>query len=427
MRIYLDRFLSKFHLPLKVRLFGAFFSLLLGGCHQTKSLPSPALMTVQLVDRHGVHETFSDPDRISKYEEVDFLKVQPYQKVLRIYQDKSKGCSTGKLTSYHSNGSIYQYLELFSGRACGRYCQWHPNGKLHIEANVIEGVGDLSERAIRSWVFDGKCQVFNEQGGLSALFHYEKGELADQSYTYHPSGQIASIDSYEKGVLHGASQKFNEDGKLIYEAVYQEGLLDGKVVFDGGSEHYDHGKLMEGRYDGGLDPIENGFGFRPIFEGGKLRQLVEYRNGNREGRVTLFDESGRVISYHMIFDGRKNGEEQLLWPNGKVKLSIPWQDGEISGIVRSYYQSGSCESERSIEHNEKRGAHISWYPSGELMFVEEYEGDKLLEGKYFRKGDKEALSKVTHGKGVATLFDQDGWFLKKVPYLHGVPHDESQN
>jgi hypothetical protein len=83
--------------------------ILLAGCASDSARKeSPDMVSLQIVDRNGFSETISVKDRLSKYDNTDFLTSQPYQKVVRIY--KGGGKTSSIVTSYHSNGLPWQYL-----------------------------------------------------------------------------------------------------------------------------------------------------------------------------------------------------------------------------------------------------------------------------------------------------------------------------
>ncbi len=44
-------------------------------------IPSTTLSSINIIDRNGISETVSSKDRLKKYEEVDWLAPQPYEKV----------------------------------------------------------------------------------------------------------------------------------------------------------------------------------------------------------------------------------------------------------------------------------------------------------------------------------------------------------
>src|SRR5579872_3284420 len=142
-------------------------------CHR-EELSEP-LVGIQIQDRNGLTETISTPDRLGIYEEVDFFSTQPYKKVVRVY--KKEGKNHAKITTYHPNGSIWQYLESQEMRAQGAYREWHSNGQLRIEATVIGGTADVSLGSEQDWLFDEVNKVWDEQGHLIAKLPYFKGML----------------------------------------------------------------------------------------------------------------------------------------------------------------------------------------------------------------------------------------------------------
>ena len=94
--------------------------LLLTGCISHGTVPKEnTLLSIQLLDRNGFSETISTKERLALHAQTDFLIPQPYQKVIRIFGRDRAGKSHSKITTYHSNGFIWQYLESVDGRAHG--------------------------------------------------------------------------------------------------------------------------------------------------------------------------------------------------------------------------------------------------------------------------------------------------------------------
>ena len=105
------------------------------------------ITSIHLIDRNGLSETVSTKERLKQYQQADFLKAQPYQKVTRVYGRDSNGDSRTYITSYHLNGQLSQYMEALNARAYGKYREWHQNGNPKLEANVIGGIADLGAAA----------------------------------------------------------------------------------------------------------------------------------------------------------------------------------------------------------------------------------------------------------------------------------------
>jgi antitoxin component YwqK of YwqJK toxin-antitoxin module len=399
---------------------------------------SDTVVSMQIIDRNGFSETISAKDRLTSYEKTDFLSTQPYQKVLRVFGRGPNGKSTSKITTYHANGQPWQYLEVADGRAHGKYREWHPNGKLKLETFVIEGTPDVTEMAQMTWLFNDKSYVWDEEGHLIAEIPYEKGLLEGPAFYYYPNGQLSEEIPYHKDEIDGTLNVYNDKGLVIERIKYQNGLREGAAygLWENGKKSYDEvykkGQLITGSYFDYLGQqiakVENGNGKQAVFENGKLSSLIEYQNGEREGEVMNFNEHECLVSVYHEKEGKKYGEEWEYYPSKdgapKPKLLVHWDDDVIQGVAKTWYENGVLESQREISGNKKHGLCFAWFKEGDLMLMEEYENDSLVKGSYFKKWDKKPTSKVENGKGIATIHDSEGRFLRKIVYEKGVPQIE---
>lgn len=413
------------------------FGLFISGCHRSEM--GEQFCFIQIHDRNNLTETINNPDRLANYEKVDFLTSQPYKKVLRVY--KSEGKNLSKITTYHPNGMVWQYLEAEEMRAHGQFKEWFPNGQLKIEASVVGGTGDLSASAQEDWVFDGMSQVFDEQGHRVAQIPYEKGFLEGRSLYYYPSGQMEREVPFHKNEIEGEVVEHHLDGSLRSKTTYQKGLKSGESLafFSEGKvaavEEFSEGALQSGTY---FDPqgvkvaeVVSGEGFQAVFENGALT-LVEYRQGKPEGILRKFTLKRELQRSYLLKGGKKNGEEieyflsqdlEVSPSSPLAKLSVTWKDNAIHGPVKTWYNNGQLQSQREFAKNQKSGPSLAWYRDGGLMLMEEYEEDRLVSGKYFKRQKQELVSSITHGNGLATLYDENGAFLRKVTYAKGKPID----
>ena len=414
--------------------------IILAGCApKAKVSTPPRLSSITLIDTDGMTETISNPDRLKKYQSTDFLCPQQYQKVLRVFVRNECGDVQACVTSYHPNGQIRHYLEVYNGRAFGYFREWHSNGTLKVEAVVIGGEADLTTAAKKTWLFNDVSRVWDDEGNLMAEVPYCKGELQGISLSYHANGSIWKRTPFEKNVPHGNCEIFRENGELLQSIHYDNGKREGasyrywdceKVSSD---ELFECDKLITGRYydkSGTLiSKIDNGNGFRSIFGKEGLTELHEYRGGIPEGEVRIFTRGMRLAKMYQLKNGVKNGEEihyfDLPGPDGKPrpKLSLSWKEAKLQGVVKSWYESGSQESSREVSNNKKNGVSRAWYKDGSLMLIEEYDQDKLVRGEYFKKGDKSPVTKVVFGRGLVSLFDGDGHFIRKMAYQNGFPSE----
>lgn len=411
--------------------------LLLAGCTPKYSVQeAPKLTSIHIIDREGMTEAVSNQDRLKGYEQVNFLKPQPFQKVLRVYSRDEKGNSCAYITTYHPNGELKQYLEVVNNRAFGVYKEWHTNGVLKAQAYVVEGIGDISLPAEKSWVFDGESMAYDKSGALIASIPYSRGSLEGTSFYYHKNGTVWKELPYHSNLLCGNVNIYLENGSLLQTTPYVNGLKEGNAIryWPDGSisskEFYQNGLLLTGAYydlQGELTTsISNGEGQRSLFGKCNAAEIQEYHHGVQEGAIQKFDEDGILLCIYHTKSGLKQGEEIRFYPKKwnkepKPKLSLSWFQGNIQGLAKTWYENGVLESQKEMSENKKNGVSSAWYSDGQLMMIEEYDQGKLKKGDYFRKGEKKPVSQVINGEGVATIFDANGNYIRKIEYELGSP------
>ena len=415
-----------------------FLSLFLfSGCtkqtYYVEQEPIPVLATISIIDRNGFSETISNPDRLVQFENTDFLSNQPYQKVLRVYRRNGSGDVCSYITSYYPNGHPKQYLEVVNNRAFGVYKEWHQNGILALETFIIGGEADLTKDAEKTWLFDGYSRAWDESGYLAAEIPYRSGELEGISIYYHANGNIWKRVTFHQDKLEGDFEMFLECGQLLQSVHYVNNIKEGSASrywsegCPAATEEYCNGNLVTGHYydrEGKLlSKIENGNGYKATFGKDNINELQQYINGFQEGEVQGFAEDGRLVTRYMIKDGIKHGEEVVYYDTAipSPQLSINWVEGRIQGLVKTWYTNGVMESQREMSENTKNGTSTAWYNDSSVMLIEEYDHDKLIEGRYFFKKDKLPVSEVHKGKGIATIFDPDGNLLTRIIYNNSKP------
>lgn len=412
--------------------------LVMASCSPYKKVSETCeLQSIHIIDRNGLSETVSNAERLGQYANVDFLKPQSYQKVLRIYGRDDKGNIRSIVTSYHENGQPKQYLEILNTRAQGVYREWHPNQTMKIDAFVIGGEPDLTPQSEKSWLFDKRARAWNEEGCLTADIEYCRGELHGLSYYYHDNGSLWKKIPFLHGKIEGVLELFDNSGNLTEVAEFVADLPDGRTtrfwnpdaIF--AIEEYEAGILLAGRWYSQLgetlSEVNHGWGFKTYFDSNGQKIQEEYKEGIAEGIVKVFTKEGFLSHTWNMKDGVKHGEEEEYYtgPLSKKlnhqKLSLNWEEGKIQGVVKTWYENGVQESQREVSNNRKHGLSMAWYKDASLMLIEEYEQDLLVKGEYYKKGDPRPISKIRQGEGEAVLFASDGNFMHKVPYVNGRP------
>jgi antitoxin component YwqK of YwqJK toxin-antitoxin module len=408
------------------------FALIAFSCTKvTNQIPQAKLTCLHIIDQNGFTETIASKDRLENYKNVDFLSPQPFQKVMQVFSRDENGSQKSFITSYYSNGFLRQYLECVNNRAYGKYEELDSNGNLRVESKIVGGIADLSQEAEKSFIFDGQCKAYDREGRISAIISYKNGDLEGDSITYYPSGKLQKITSFKNNLKDGLCASYHENGNLVEETFYKEGKKEGysSIFFDGlllmSKELYHFDELIEGYYytkDATLvSEIKDGYGFKSFFENERLLEKHQYKKGFQEGIVEVYGKKGELIKQYYIKDGFKNGEEIIYafdvnYDRPIKKLSLQWVEGCIQGKVKTWYDNGNIEAEIEISSNKKNGTHTAWYKNGGLMFIEEYSQDLLISGQYFKPQTFIPQSKVINGNGIATLYDGNGVFMKKITY-----------
>jgi antitoxin component YwqK of YwqJK toxin-antitoxin module len=402
--------------------------LLLSSCH--KKPTESHLISLQMLDRNGQTETISQSHRVKLLEKQNFNQPQPYEKILRVFSKTEEGKNPSILTTYHKNGQLFQHLEAMDGRANGHYDEYYETGQIRIKASVIEGTADLTTLAQQSWVFDGPCQIFYPSGSLQASFIYDRGKKEGDAVYYYQEGPIHKKLYFINDLADGEIIEYYKDGQFFQSYTFKNGQQDGyatkylpygKIAY---KEFWEKDFLLEATYfnsqEEKVSEIINGSGVKTLFEEDRLLTTLEYKDGKLEGKICLFDNKEFLTSSYHIFLNQKHGEEIVYYENSAFeKMRIDWQEDMISGLVKTFYNDGSLESQKSYSQNKKNGPSSIFYPGGHLMMLETYSQDRLIEGKYFKKGDSICSSQVENGTGVVSIFDEWGGIKQEIQYEKG--------
>ncbi len=398
-------------------------------------VPSTTLTSVNIIDRNGMSETISSKERLKKYQEVDWLSPQPFEKVLRVYSRDSIGEIHAYITSYYENGLPKQYLEVVNARAKGSYREWHENGVKKLEANVIGGEADLTAEAQKSWLFDGVSNVWDDCGNPEAKISYANGVLEGPSLYYHKNGAVWKSVPFCQGTIEGLFVIYFDTGAILQTTQFSGGKKHGATLryWPCGSvsadELFCQDELKTGHYwdiKGNLiTEVIDGQGTRAVFGKETVVELQEINHGAIEGEIRSLGPSGEILRSWHVLNGLKHGEEIEYYPINytrealRPQLSINWWEGKMQGVMKTWYPNGVQESQREMTANKKNGYLTGWYADGAIMLMEEYDQDRLVRGQYYRRGEKKPVSELKDGTGTATLYDSEGHLIQRVNYFNG--------
>jgi len=137
--------------------------------------------------------------------------------------------------------------------------------------------------------------------------------------------------------------------------------------------------------------------FKDQYPNGKTRSEGNYVNGFEEGLWKYYYETGTLQEEANYKKGKLNGSVKRYHSNSKLMVDGYFKAGVQDSIQRTYTLEGTLVEEGHFAKGQKSGKWNYFFPAGDTMMVEEYEGDEELLWLYC---DANKLRTITYGNGV---------------------------
>ena len=161
------------------------------------------------------------------------------------------------------------------------------------------------------------------------------------------------------------------------------------------------------------------------YSNGQLKEMVNYKDGKKEGLLKEFYKNGQLkneIKYkdgkndgfwkgcrengQLWFEGghnkflQKEGLHKTYWENGKLKFEGSWKKlckwalksnshkTHKDGLHKTYWENGQLESEVNYECGSFEGLWRGYYKNGKLKFERNYENNEQISEKCWDKNGK---------------------------------------
>ena len=299
----------------------------------------------------------------------------------------------------------------------GRWKDFYPNGKVHIERNYLDGK------------LNDYFKEYDETGNLKLTLRYKQdilindtsiaAEIIDIRNKFDTNGILIESGAYLKNIPVGIHRKYSKDGTVINAFVYSnsgnvvsEGIIDEKGTKKGSwKDFYENGKLKdEGKYlnskrtgnwtfynkngkieqDGNYRNGKINGPWKWYFDSGKLRREENYFNGNEDGQSVEYSDSGKVIVQGEYINGEK--ENEWIHKIGDIKEVGSYITGLKEGLWRNYYRNESLQYEGSYVKGLANGKHKYYYSDGSIK-----------EEQYYEMGSREKVWKKYDEEGIIIL------------------------
>jgi antitoxin component YwqK of YwqJK toxin-antitoxin module len=138
------------------------------------------------------------------------------------------------------------------------------------------------------------------------------------------------------------------------------------------------------------------------YENGSIQIIADYKNGQLDGEITRFTETGRKQSESSYIHGRKNGLEAEWNINGEISVEKTYRNDTLDGICRQYDEQGN----KIVEGNYKDG-----FFEGRWLYFNST-GTLIGEGDFKR------------GNGAKLSWNEEGKLIGKATYRDNMRHGQ---
>lgn len=310
-------------------------------------------------------------------------------------QNKNILVTTGVLPQ----GEVSEYYSAFK---CTKY---YKNGK--IDGPLIVRDVQSDEIILRETYQNGILQS-KKEGSVKI----------DTKDSKKSSGKTFSRSVFERVFYDNgkevARQILNKQGAVVKES--------GKTYTGHAKEFYSNGSLKREAY------FENGLphGKVSIYDqNGRLIAVEKYEKGLKNGQTLLYNFVHNVLSKETIDykDGLINGKHQLFGPNGKVLLLEEYKDDKLNGTREIFFENGKCSSRENYKDDKLEGTRQYYYESGQLLYEESYANGKLQGQRkgYYPDGSLYLQENYLNGllEGKRIIFNQNGQINLQENYKEG--------
>ena len=127
---------------------------------------------------------------------------------------------------------------------------------------------------------------------------------------------------------------------------------------------------------------------------------LEYRNG-----VTYLAEEETPFT----------GRAESFYENGQKEMEWNYKDGMKEGLMTVWYENGQKQKEGNWRDGKRDGLDTTWYESGQKRYEGKYKDGKLTSIVVWKpNGEKCPVTNVKDGNGVVVYYNEDGteWYRR---------------
>ena len=262
------------------------------------------------------------------------------------------GAKTGKWIHFYKNGNLQEESNYYLGQLNGEYKTYYLNGKLKIRTFYTLGKIDSIFEAFYQ---DG---TFAENGKYNILPKINRKDTTAINYWFKRNEEI---DSYKSD---------------FWEYYYENGKLMEKSYFKDGSDTTEY--IDEFYESSGDTLILKGEGNRKTYySSSKLKTIVKYKNGLKNGDFKLFKPNGRIRKTGTYINGEMSGKwRELYLSTDTIYQDLEYKNGLKNGLFKEYYVNGKISMNGNYINDLKNGDWTYSFINGAFDMKGAFKNDK---------------------------------------------------
>lgn len=191
---------------------------------------------------------------------------------------------------------------------------------------------------------------YYENGNAKQVIRYNSSrDTLDQTITeYFPKGNIKSKCKVVNGILEGHYESYFESGNIYMLGNYKNNFRNGEW------------EIWNSKGD---------------------KFIRNFRNDTLHGSTREVRHDGSVV-FGEYFDGKELGQWITKNKDSIVTMITTYDNGQLNGPVSEFYQTGNIYVEGLFLNGQKTGEWKIYGPKGSIDTVEVYENDRLIQVLY---------------------------------------------
>ncbi|HXP50594.1 MAG TPA: hypothetical protein VN922_11600 [Bacteroidia bacterium] len=299
---------------------------------------------------------------------------------------------------YYANGKISSEGTIRNGKPDGYWKTYYENGKIKSEGNR------------KNYVLDSTWKFYSSTGLMYVSFTYKNGKKNGYKSSYVPDAKDSSIgilsakENYVNDTLQGLAYIY-KGGKLHNMINYKDGLAEGKSLEFSPDSLITTITLYKGGFVKKVYKInryntqnhKEGL-WQTFFANGNVQWEGTYADGKRDGYFKTYTETGSLITIEKYINDVLQTDAPEL-----AKLDVK----------TTYFPDGRVQSEGPYNNKgQPVGVHMQFKENGEVEKADIYDSGRIMaEGVLDTAGVQEGEWKEFHENGQ----------LKSIgTYLHGI-------